>query len=108
MIVVIAFIINLFAPIVNVVGALGLIGCIIYQDFHLLPAAVTFAIIGFMFGLFAHRNDMPPRWSWAKSKNELFRFSVVAVLGYAWNFAAWIFAIYLVRFILEKIGYYPV
>ena len=103
MIVVIAYIINLFAPIVNMVGLLGLIGCIVYDDLFVLGIAVPVAVIGFIFGIFAHRNDIPPRWFWAKSKNALFEFSVTAVVGYAWSFAAWPLAIYLATVIADKV-----
>ena len=103
MIVVLAYIINLFAPIVNTVGLLGLIGCIVYEDLYMLGIAAPVAVAGLIFGIFAHRNDIPPRWFWSKSKNALFEFSVSAVLGYAWSFAAWPLAIYLVKVIADKV-----
>ena len=102
MVVVIAFIINLFAPIVNIVGLLGLIGSVVYEDFNTLIFGAIAGVIGFVFGIMAYRNDIPPRWSWAKSKNQLFAFSVTAVLGYTWSFAAWPFAIYMVNLIISK------
>lgn len=101
-IVVLAYIINLFAPIVNIVGAIGLCGCIIYDDYYILSIAIPLFIVGFVFGILAYRNDIPPRWFWAKSVNEIFSFSVLAVLGYAWSFAAWPFTIYIVRIIISK------
>ena len=103
MIVVIAYIINLFAPIVNTLGAIGLCGCIVYDDFHILYTAAAMAILGLVFGIIAYRNDIPPRWFWSKSKNQIFEFSVSAVLGYSWSFAAWVFTIYLITVISEKI-----
>lgn len=103
MIVVIAYIINLFAPIVNTLGAIGLCGCIVYDDFHILYIAAAMAIVGFIFGIIAYRNDVPPRWFWSESRNRLFEFSVSAVLGYAWNFAAYAGAIYLVSVVAEKV-----
>jgi hypothetical protein len=103
-IVVLAFIINLFAPIVNTIGAFGLLGCIIYDDLHILALVSILAIVGLVFGIFAYRMDIPPRWFWAKSKNELFRFSVTAVLGYAWSFAMWPCAIYMIMVIVDKIS----
>ena len=102
MVVVIAFIINLFAPIVNIVGLLGLIGSVVYEDFNTLIYGAIAAVIGFVFGIMAYRNDIPPRWSWAKSKNQLFAFSVTAVLGYAWSFAMWPTAIYFIQLIISK------
>ena len=102
MIVVIAYIINLFAPIINTLGLLGLIGCCVYEDFDALIYGAIAAVVGFVFGIVAYRNDIPPRWTWAKSKNELFKFSVTTVLGYAWSFAAWPFAIYLGNVIISK------
>jgi hypothetical protein len=103
MIVVIAFIINLFAPIVNIVGLLGLIGSIVYEDFNTLIVGAIAGLIGFVFGIMAYRNDIPPRWSWSKSKNQLFSFAVIAVLKYIWSFAAWPFAIYIVSVAVDMI-----
>ena len=102
MLIVIAYIINLFAPIVNVVGAFGLLGSLIYEDFYVLIYGGIAAVIGLVFGIAAYRNDIPPRWFWSRSKNEIFSFSISAVLGYAWSFAAWAFAIYLVNVIINK------
>ena len=101
MILVLAYIINLFAPIINPVGGFGLIACIVYDDLHILGVAGPCAIAGAIFGILAYRNDIPPRWSWAKSKNDIFRFSISAVLGYAVSVAMWPCAIYLVTLILE-------
>lgn len=103
MIVIIAFIINLFAPIVNIVGLLGLIGSIVYEDFNTLIYGAIAGVVGFVFGIIAYRNDIPPRWFWSKSASSLFEFSVTAVLGYTWSFAAWPFAIYIVDLIISKI-----
>lgn len=103
MIVFITYIINLFAPIVNTLGAIGLCGCIVYDDFYILYTAAVMAILGLVFGIIAYRNDVPPRWFWSKSKNQIFEFSVSAVLGYSWNFTAWVFTIYLINVIAEKV-----
>ena len=103
MITVLAYIINLLAPIVNMLGVLGLCGCIVYEEFRILIIAGTLAIIGLIFGIFAHKNDIAPRWFWSKSRNELFSFSVTAVLGYAGSFAMWPCAIYLIIVIINKV-----
>ena len=102
MILVIAYIINLFAPIVNVVGLLGLCGCIVYDDVYVLAIAGGLFVVGIIFGIAAYRLDIPPRWFWSKSRNDLFKFSVTAVLGYAWSFAMWSMAIYFVELIISK------
>lgn len=102
MITILAYIINLFAPIVNTIGAMGLCGCVVYGDFFVLAIAGGLAVVGLIFGVIAFRNDIPPRWFWSKSKNELFSYSVTAVLGYACSFAMWPCAIYLVKVIIEK------
>ena len=103
MIIILSFLINLFAPIVNPLGAIGLCGCIAYGDFHILGIGGAWAIVGIIFGIIAYHNDIPPRWFWSKSKNEIFSFSVSAVLGYAWSFAAWVFAIYMIGLVIDKI-----
>lgn len=103
MLLVLAFIINILAPIVNSLGILGLCGCIINGDVHILVIAAILAVIGLIFGIFAYHLDIPPRWFWSHSANEIFEFSVTAVLGYAWNFAMWACAIYLIQLIVDSL-----
>lgn len=100
MIKIIAYILNLFGVIVNPLGLIGLCGCMAMGDFHILPIAGGVAIVGLIFGTFAYRLDIPPRWHWAKSANEIFSFSVGAVLGYAWNFACFVGTYYLVELVI--------
>ena len=102
--VVLAFIINLLAPVVNMLGVLGLCACVIYEDFYILVFAGTMALVGLVFGIFAHRMDIAPRWFWSKSRNELFRFSVTAVLGYIGNLAMWPCAIYLLKVVVNAVS----
>lgn len=102
MIQIIAYIINLFAPIVNMVGLLGLCGCVVYDDVHVLAITGCLFVVGIIFGVAAYRLDIPPRWFWSKSKNQLFEFSIAATLGYAWSFAMWPCAIYFVKVIIDK------
>lgn len=101
MILVLSYIINLLSAIVNPLGLIGLCGCVAMGDFHILSIAGGVAIVGLIFGIFAYRLDIPPRWRWAKSANALFSFSVGAVLGYAWNFACWVGTIYLVNLVIN-------
>lgn len=103
MIIVISYILNLLAPIVNTLGAIGFCACFPYDDFHILWISGVAAIVGFVFGILAYRNGIPPRWFWSKSADEIFSFSVTAVLGYAVNFAMWPCAIYLVQTIAERV-----
>lgn len=100
---VLAFLINLFAPIVQPLGVLGVCGCVIYEDYQSLQQAGILAVAGVIFGILAHRLDIPPRWFWAKSRNEIFRYRIFAVLGYMWSLAAWPPAIYFVRLILGPV-----
>lgn len=104
MMVVLAYIINLLAPVVNFLGMLGLCACIIYKDLYILVIAAVMAVVGLVFGLFAYKLDIPPRWTWSKSKNDLFRFSVTAVLGYAGSLAMWPGAMYLIKVLAEKVA----
>lgn len=62
------------------------------------------ALVGLVFGIFAYKLDIPPRWTWSKSKNDLFRFSVTAVLGYAGSLAMWPGAIYLISVIADGVA----
>lgn len=104
MVTVLAFIINILAPIVNFVGLLGLCACVVYDDFYILTVAGIMAVVGLVFGFFAYGLDIPPRWFWSKSTNELFEFSVTAVLGYAVSFAMWPCAVYMVSFMADKVS----
>lgn len=103
MILVLSFIINLLAPIVNSIGLFGLIFSIIEDDIHILILSAILCAVGFIYGIFAYSLDVPPRWFWSESKNEIFEFAVTAVLGYAWNFAMWPCAIYMVLTVVEGI-----
>lgn len=103
MIIVISYILNLLAPIVNTLGAIGFCACFPYDDFHILWISGVAAIVGIIFGIFAYKNGISPRWFWSKSADEIFSFSVTAVLGYAVNFAMWPCAIYLVQTIVERL-----
>ena len=104
MMVVLAYIINLLAPVVNFLGMLGLCACIIYEEFSVLLFAGVMAVVGLVFGIFAYKLDIPPRWFWSKSKNDLFRFSVAAVLGYAGRLAMWPGAIYMIKVIADAVA----
>lgn len=101
MIRVIIYILNLFAPLVNMFGAIGLCGCVAFGDFYILVVAGIMAVLGVVFGIFAYRLDIPPRWFWSKSSNDLFSFSVMAVFGYAVSFAMWPCAIYFIKLLVN-------
>lgn len=100
---VIAFLLNLFSPIVQPLGVLGIIACILYDEYRSLQISGFLAIIGFILGILIYRLDIPPRWFWAKSENQIFQFSAAAVLGYMWSLAAWPPAVYFVRLILGPV-----
>lgn len=102
--VVLAYIINLLAPVVNILGLLGLCACVVYEDLYVLVLAAIMAVVGVVFGIFAHKNDIAPRWTWSKSKNDLFRFSVMAVLGYAGSLAMWPGAIYMIKTVINAVS----
>ena len=102
--VVLAFIINLLAPVVNFLGMLGLCACVVYEDLYVLVLAAIMAVVGLVFGIFAYKLDIPPRWTWSKSKNDLFRFSVMAVLGYAGSLAMWPGAIYMIKTVINAVS----
>lgn len=102
--VVLVFIINLLAPVVNILGLIGLCACVVYEDLYILVFAGIMALVGLVFGIFAHRMDIAPRWFWSKSRNELFRFSVMAVLGYVGNLAMWPCAIYLLKVVVNAVS----
>ena len=98
---VLLYILNLLAPIVNFLGLLGICGCVIYEDLSVLTISGIMAIVGFVLGLSAYKYDIAPRMFWAKSINQIFSFSVTAVLGYAWNVAMWPCAIYMVSVLVN-------
>ena len=73
------------------------------DDIDVLIISGVLAIVGLIFGIFAYSNSIPPRWFWSRSKDFIFEFSVTAVLGYAWNFATWPLAIYIIRLVVEEL-----
>lgn len=99
--IVLSFIINLLAPIVNPLGAIGICLCIIEDDFHILTISGALAVVGLIYGIFAYRLAIPPRWFWSRSINAIFSFSVTAVLGYAGSFALWPPAVYFVQYMID-------
>ena len=122
--VVICYLLNKLSPIVNLLGLLGLFGGIFICDncwritgddtvsyictcsdagiaIRMYVITIVLAVVGFIFGIFAHKNDIPPRWSWSKSRNSLFEFSVAAVFGYAVNVAMWSPAVYMIKFFIN-------
>ena len=101
---VLLYIINLLAPIVNFVGVLGLCACIIYDDFYVLVISGIMAVVGFVLGIFAYGYDIPPRWFWSKSANSLFSFAVTTVLGYAGSLAMWPCAIYMFTVLVNSVS----
>ena len=98
-----AYILNLFAPVVNPLGLMGFFYIMSEANFLMFGVLGVFALLGLVFGLRAYKLDIAPRWFWSKSKNDLFRFSVSAVLGYAVSIAMWPSAIYFVTSFLGNI-----
>ena len=96
MILAIAYIINLISPIIFWTGVFGVWACVDQGDYYYFIIAGLFAIVGFLFGLAAYRNDIPPRWFWAKSKIDIMHNVVMIVLGYTLNFVALAFTVYLI------------
>lgn len=120
---VISYILNKLSPIVNPLGVLGLLLSILVcadcgrftvegdyeaicscsvQGFHMELYLVTIilAVVGLIYGIFAYKNDVPPRWTWSKSRNALFEFSIAAVLGYMVNFAMWPPCVFIVKYFI--------
>lgn len=52
----------------------------------LMPFAIGFAVVGIVFGIFACKQDIPPKWSWIYSATEVFGGAVGIVIGYGINF----------------------
>jgi hypothetical protein len=104
---IVAYILNLFAPIVFWCGLFGFFGCGVYDDCQYYLYSLILFILGIIFGVFAYKQDIPPRWSWTKSHNELFRFSVSQVIGYGISFAMWPFAIWMITVLVTGAKYLP-
>lgn len=105
MIVVITYILNLLSPIVNFLGLMG-VGCAWLMDdnMEVLIMTAIAAGIGLVFGILAYKNDIPPRWFWAKSRNSMFEFSVAAVFGYMVNIAMYPPCVYFIMRTIEEIA----
>lgn len=98
------YIINLFSPIVNTAGLIGLCGCVVYDDLSVLVISAIMAVVGLALGIFAYRYDIPPRWFWSRSSNQLFDFAITKVLGYAFSLAMWPGTIYLVIVLVNAVS----
>ena len=120
---VISYILNKLSPIVNTLGVMGLLlsilvcadcgrftvegnyeeicSCVV-QGMHmgLYVTVVICAVVGLIYGIFAYKNDVPPRWTWSKSHNAMFEFSIAAVLGYMVNFAMWPPCVFIVKYFI--------
>ena len=105
MIVVISFLLNLLSPIVNFLGLMG-VGCAWLMDDNMDVLIMTAgaAGVGLIFGILAYKNDIPPRMFWTGSVNDIFEFSVTAVLGYAFNIAMYPPAIYFIIRTIEEVA----
>ena len=100
---VICWILNKLAPIINLLGVFGFIQAVLNDDLVELLIVVPFAVIGLLFGIKAYRLGIPPRWFWSKSANDIFDYTVTAVLGYMFVFAAMPLAGYLIATFMEDI-----
>lgn len=102
MILIISYILNLLAPIINAMGLVGAIIVVQNGDYFIFIWTSLCTILGLVFGWMAHNKDIPPRWFWAKSANQIFEFRIMAVLGYAVSVATYPTAIYLIQTIINN------
>lgn len=99
---IITFILGLFSPIVLLVGGITFLMYAVGEgDVELLIYSGIAFVGGIVFGIFAYKNDIPPRFFWSKSKNEIFEFSVSSILGYGIYFGLLPSAIYFISQIVE-------
>ena len=101
---VICWILNKLAPIINLLGIFGFIQAVLNDDWVELFIAIPFAVVGLLFGIKAYRLGIPPRWFWSKSANDIFDYTVTAVLGYTFMFAAMPLGWYLVANFIYKLN----
>ena len=99
----ICWILNKLAPIINFLGIFGFIQAGLDDDWGELFTAIPFAVVGLLFGIKAYKLGIPPRWFWSKSANDIFDYTVTAVLGYMFVFAAMPLAGYLIATFMEDI-----
>ena len=88
-ILVISFLLNLTGRIVVPVGLIAFLANIGMGNFDILMPMGVLGVIGIVYGIIAFRYDIPPRMFWISSANEIFSFSVMAVIGYGLMFALW-------------------
>lgn len=101
--IVICWVLNRLAPIINFLGVLGFIQAVLNDEWSRLVIALPFAVVGLLFGLRAYSLGIPPRWFWSKSANDIFDFTVTAVAGYMFMFAAMPLGWYLVNTIIGNL-----
>lgn len=129
MLIVTSYIIRLFAPLVNTLGVIGFFAYLIYAlDSYLYSedplthvsscpveilgtigyangwmffvVSIIIFILGIWYGIKVYKNDIPVRWLWSKSKNNLFDFSLTTIAGYGFCFAAYPYALFLIHFMV--------
>lgn len=101
---VICYLINLLAPITNMLGLFGCLLACSRGEWGVLYIAIPFAVAGLIFGIFAYSRDIPPRMFWTESVNEIFSFTVTTVIGYALTFAAYPLAWYIATDFIEAVS----
>lgn len=88
----------------NALGLFGLLLACSREYWAVLWIAGAFAVLGLVFGIAAYRNDIPPRWFWSRSANEILENSVTIVIGYMVNFATYPLAWYIANDIIKTIS----
>ena len=101
--IVVCWVLNKLAPIINLLGILGFIQAVLNDEWGTLLIAVPFAVVGLLFGIKAYKLGIPPRWFWSKSANDIFDFTVTAVAGYTFMFAAMPLCWYLVSTVIGNL-----
>ena len=67
------WLVNILSPFVTILGIIGMAWGLDDAPFELcLWGSLACFIVGFIFGIIAWKNDVPPRWFWIKSKMGLF------------------------------------
>lgn len=99
----ICWVLNKLSPIINLLGIFGFILAVLDDEWSELVIAALFAAGGLLFGIKAYRLGIPPRWFWSKSANDIFDYTVTAVAGYMFIFAAMPLSCYLISAVIDKL-----
>ena len=82
-------ILNMVAPIVNILGVIAYCFLLLKGVFEVLCPMLILAIIGVFYGIIALKNNIPPRMFWFQKVNKIYASSFSIIIAYSIMFTLW-------------------